>query len=377
MSRTPGRMAIPTQPTSYAWEVTNEALAERYGVPVERIARFDTNTSPAPPEAVDRIIAAGDFDLPVSEYPPGDYGRLVRAAAARYGVATDEVLVGAGADEILDLIARAFLPPGGTAIVPIPTYPMFAIITEQRPATAIRVPRLGAEHGFGIDAALVRTAARDADLVWLCSPNNPTGLAEPPGLIDDLLESMAADAARDDRPAPVVVIDEAYAEFAGRTNLDLRSAYDRLVIVRTMSKAYAIAGLRVGFALALPQIIAAIAPYRPPGSITVPSSAIAARLLEDPDVVPASVAHIEAERARLSAGLSAAGWVVLPSTTNFVLVEFGSREQSAEVAEALLWRGIVSRTFGSDHPLSHCLRFTVRNVEQDDRLIAAARDIGR
>ena len=87
-------------------------------------------------------------------------------------------------------------------------------------------------------------------------------------------------------------------------------------------------------------------------------------------MLPHQLAHNEAERARLSAGLSAAGWVVLPSTTNFVLVEFGSREHSAEVAEALLWRGIVSRTFGSDHPLSHCLRFTVRNVEQDDRLIA-------
>lgn len=376
MSRTPGHMAIPTQPSSYAWEATDESIAERYGLPIEQVARFDTNTSPAPPPMVARILAEGRFDVPLSEYPPGDYRRLVTAAAARYGVGTDELLVGAGADEILDLVAKAFLPPGGSAVVPVPTYPMFGVITEQRPASVVQVPRRSASEGFGIDPGAIRAAAAEADLVWLCSPNNPTGLPEPRGVIDDLLETIAADADRAGRAAPAVVLDEAYAEFAGTTNLDLRNLYPRLVLIRTMSKAYAIAGLRVGFAVARPEVIAQMAPYRPPGSVSVASVAVATALLEDPDVVVERVARNAAERARLAEALTAAGWSAHPSATNFLLVDFGSRERAAEVADALLRRGIVPRTFGSDHPLSHCLRFTVRNIEQDDRLIEAARTLG-
>lgn len=369
-------MAIPTQPSSYAWEATNEAIAERYGVPIERVARFDTNTAPAPPEIVHQILAAGRFVVPVSEYPPGDYGELVRAAAARYGVGTDEILVGAGADEILDLVTKAFLPPGGSAVVPTPTYPMFGVLTDQRPAHLVRVPRRGADEAFAVDANAVRDAARTADLVWLCSPNNPTGRAERTGVIDDLLETIAADAERDHRPAPTVVVDEAYAEFNALSNLELRTAYPRLVLVRTMSKAYGIAGLRVGFAVAQPDVIGLMAPYRPPGSVSVASVTVATRLLQEPGLVSANVARTIAERARLSEALAAEGWAVQPSETNFLLVSFASRERAGEVADGLLQRGLVPRTFGSDHPLSNCLRVTVRNVEQDDRLIEAAREIG-
>ena len=377
MSRTPGRMASPSEPASYTWEATDEAIAERYVLAVETVARFDTNTAPSAPPIVARILAEGRFDVPLSEYPPGDYARLVTAAAARYGVGPDELLVGAGADEILDLVVKAFLPPGGTAVVPVPTYAMFAVLSDQRPAHVVRVPRRSAAVGFGIDPAAVREAAASADLVWLCSPNNPTGLPEAPGVIDDLLETLAADSDRAGRPAPAVVIDEAYAEFAGASNLDLRTAYPRLVLVRTMSKAYAIAGLRVGFAVARPDVVAAIAPYRPPGSVSVASVAVATRLLEDADFVTESVARTTVERARLTEGLRVAGWSVQPSSTNFLLVAFQSPAQAASTAEGLLRRGLVPRTFGSDHSLAHCLRLTVRSVEQDDRLIEAARELAR
>ena len=376
MTRTPGRMAIPTQPSSYAWEATDEAIAERYGVPLGQIVRFDTNTAPAPPAVVAAILAEGRFEVPLSEYPPGDYGRLVAAAATRYGVGRDEILVGAGADEILDLVTKAFLPPGGSAVVPVPTYPMFGVLTDQRPAHIVRVARLPAEEGFALDPSAVREAARASDLVWLCSPNNPTGLAEPPGRIDDLLETISADAERGGRPAPAIVVDEAYAEFAGFSNLELRSAYPRLVLIRTMSKAYAIAGLRVGFAIARPEVIAQLAPYRPPGSVSVASVTVATRLLQDGDVAAANVARVAAERDRLAAGLTEAGWTVHPSAANFVLVSFASRERAAAVADGLLRRGLVPRTFGSEHPLSHALRLTVRDVDQDDRLLEAARPLG-
>jgi histidinol-phosphate aminotransferase len=383
VSPTPVTFASPTKPASWSWEATNAEIAARYGLPLESIVRFDTNTSPAPPGLVREILSAGDFEVPISEYPPSDYGRLVAAAADRYDVSTSELLVGAGADEILDLIAKAFLPPGGAAVVPVPTYGMYPILTDQRGATVVRVPRLAAGSGFSLDVPAMRAAAAQSgvpggpipSLVWLCSPNNPTGRPEPEGLSAELLDGLLVDAAGEGRQPPVVALDEAYIEFTGGSLLPLRARYPRLVILRTLSKAYGIAGLRVGFAVALPELIEALAVYRPPGSVSVVSVEVAAALLADDRIARDRVAATIAERERLSAALGAAGWSPLPSVTNFVLVEFASPAASAAAAEGLLARGLIPRTFPSGHPLAHCLRLTVRNREEDDRLVAAAREI--
>jgi histidinol-phosphate aminotransferase len=383
VSPTPVTFASPTKPASWSWEATNAEIAARYGLPVESIVRFDTNTSPAPPSVVASLLSAADWEVPLSEYPPSDYRRLVDAAAARYGVGRDELLVGAGADEVLDLAAKAFLPPGGAAIVPIPTYPMYGIVTEQRVARVVRVPRRGADAGYALDIDAVRIAAAEPDtdggmvpsLVWLCSPNNPTGRAEPEGVIASLLDGLAADAGSAGRQAPTVVLDEAYIEFVGPSLAPLREVYPRLVILRTLSKAYGIAGLRVGFAIARPELIEELAVYRPPGSVSIVSVDIGAALLADDRIARERVAATIAERERLATALAGAGWSPLPSVTNFLLVGFASPTAAGAAAEGLLSRGLIPRTFPAGHPLAHCLRLTVRNREQDDRLIAAAREL--
>jgi histidinol-phosphate aminotransferase len=375
MSPTPVTFTPPAAPVAYAWEATDEEVAARYGIPLDRVARFDLNTSPAPPDLAVRLLAGNRFDRPISEYPPSDYGRLAAAAAARYGVGADEILVGAGADEILDLISKAFLPPGGAAVIPTPSYAMYRVDTEQRGAAVRAVPRLGPAAGYAMDGPAVREAARGADVVWLCSPNNPTALPEPGGAIEALAGGLLDDAAAAGRVPPVLVVDEAYAEFVGRSLVGLRVIYPRLVVIRTASKAYALAGLRVGFAIARPELIACLAPYRPPGSVSVPSVAIVTEALLDDGVLEANLARVGRERARLTTELGAAGWRVGPSVTNFVLVDFGSAAESGRVAEALLRRGLVPRTFGPGHPLAHCLRITVRSEAENDRLIEAAREL--
>jgi histidinol-phosphate aminotransferase len=369
---TPVTFTSPTAPAGYAWEATTEEVAARYGVDPATVVRFDLNTSPTPPELAFELLAAGRFDAPLSEYPPSDYRRLVEAAAARYGVATDEILVGAGADEILDLVAKAFIPAGGRAVVPVPTYAMYRVLTEQRQASVIAVPRLGTAAGWALDIPATRAAAADAAVVWLCSPNNPTGLAEPPGTIEALLRGIATDAAAAGRPLPVVVLDEAYAEFVGRSLLDLRLEHPNLIVVRTASKAYALAGLRVGFAIARPEVIARLNPYRPPGSVSTVSVTIVTEALLDDTILATNLARVEAERARLTDALRAVGWRVGPSVTNFILVDFETPERAAAVGEALLRRGLVPRTFGAGHPLADHLRLTVRDPDENDRLIAAA-----
>jgi histidinol-phosphate aminotransferase len=372
VSPTPVTFASPGQPASYSWEATDEEVAARYGLPIESIVRFDLNTSPAPPQLVSGLLASGRFEAPLSEYPPSDYRRLVAAAALAYGVAPAEILVGAGADEILDLIGKAFIPAGGEALIPTPSYAMYRVITEQRGARVVAVPRRPASQGWAIDVDAVRAAARTAQVLWLCNPNNPTGLAEPPATVESLLAGIAEDALADGHEAPIVALDEAYAEFTGESLVDARLAHPNLILIRTASKAYALAGLRVGFAIAQPETIARLAPYRPPGSVSTVSVTLVTEALLEPTAMRANVARVDAERERLASALTDAGWSVGPSVTNFLLVRFDSPAGASSAANELLRRGLVPRTFPTGHPLADSLRLTVRERSENDRLVAAA-----
>ena len=361
--------ALPT----YVWEPTTDSLAARYGLPRESIVRFDVNTSPLPPDL--RDVLAGSFDPPLCEYPPSDYATLVAAAADAYGVATDEILPAAGADEALDLTARAYLREGSVAVGAVPTYAMYRIVTEQRGASFVSVPRLSRDEGFALDLPALAEATRTAQLVWLCEPNNPTGSAEPPLRIAGLLSMLAAGAAEDGHEAPVVAVDEAYAEFVGRSVLPLRARYPRLVVIRTLSKAHALAGARVGFAIARPETLAPILSFRAPASVSTVSAALATASLVRPELAAANVERISAQRARLNEDLARVGWLPYPSEVNFILIRFSSSVAAESAAEALLRRGLVPRSFGPDHPLADCLRLTVRSAAENDRLVEAARGI--
>ncbi len=361
--------ALPT----YAWEPTTDFLATKYKLPRESIVRFDVNTSPLPPDL--RDVLAGTFDPTLSEYPPSDYAALVAAAAEAYGVAQDELLPTAGADEALDLSARAFLREGSVAVVASPTYALYRIVSEQRGANVVAVPRLGPEAAFRLDIPALAAAARTADLVWLCEPNNPTGAYEPPERIRELLSALAANAAADGRVAPAVVVDEAYWEFVGQSALALRAEYPRLVVIRTLSKAHALAGARVGFAVAQPETLAPILAFRAPASVSTVSAALATASFRRPELAAANVARIVEQRSRLLRELAGLGWSPYPSESNFILIRFSSPAAAESAAEALLRVGLVPRSFGSDHAFADCLRLTVRSAQENDRLIEAARGI--
>ena len=211
--------------------------------------------------------------------------------------------------------------------------------------------------------------------MWLCSPNNPTALAEPDGTIADLLADFTDDGAAAGREAPIVVLDEAYAEFVGASLIGLRDVYPNLIVVRTASKAYALAGLRVGFGVARPELITRMNPFRPPGSVSTVSVTLVTEALRDPTILTANLERVARERARLGDALSTAGWLVGPSVTNFLLVDFGTVDRAAAVADALLASGLVPRTFGAGHPLADRLRLTVRDPAENDRLITVATDL--
>jgi histidinol-phosphate aminotransferase len=363
---------IPQASQVYTWEPSNSAIARRYGLRPEAILRFDTNTAPAPPEATAELLRE-PFDPPLNEYPDSSYEALTNAAAAYAGVDPSRIVVGAGADEILDLVGKAFLPAGSAAAVPIPTYAMYGVLTGQRAARVVPVLRRGPADGFSLDLEQLEAVLPSVRVVWLCDPNNPTGALEPEGTVEQVLELAASVAARvPDVEPPLVVVDEAYYEFSGRTALSLTERYPNLLVVRTLSKAFALAGIRVGYAIAARETITRLERVRPPGSIGTISAQLAAAVLARPEVARATVAAIATQRARLAEGLRAAGWQPYPSVTNFLLVRIGDHEAAEAAAERLLSKGVVPRTFGPANPLRGHLRLTVRSADENERLLEAA-----
>jgi histidinol-phosphate aminotransferase len=349
----------------YTWEPSNRAIAARYGVRPEDVVRFDTNTSPAAPDWLGDVVG-GPFSPTLNEYPDSEYEDLTAAIAAYVGVTAGEIVVGCGADEILDIVAKAALPAGGTAIVPVPTYGMYGVLTSQRAARPVVVPRLGPEGGFGLDVERLIAALPGTSMVWLCDPNNPTGQLEPAGTVTAVLEATD----RTPGPPPIVVVDEAYFEFSGRTVVGLRERWPNLVVARTISKAFALPGARIGWAVAARATIARLETVRPPGSVSTISAHLGAAALARPAWMRANVARLVAERERFAAGLAAAGWAAYPSVTNFLLVRVGDHEAAEAAAERLLHAGLVPRTFGPANPLRGHLRLTVRSAPENDRLLA-------
>ncbi len=350
----------------YTWEPSDAAIAARYGLSPEDILRFDLNTSPMPPAWLPEALA-GPFEPSLNEYPDSSYAELTAAAAAYAGVAPEEVIVGAGADEVLDLVAKAYLAPGKAALVPIPTYPMYGVLTTQRGARITAVPRLGSEAGFALDMARVIAALPECAVVWLCSPNNPTGVPDAASELETVVRAAAGLAHQ-----PLVVVDEAYFEFSGVSVVPLLERSPNLIVVRSLSKAFALAGVRVGFGLGPRSVIERLERVRPPGSISTLSAHIAAHALSEPTYALANAQALAQERSWLAAGLVERGWHPAPSIANFLLVRIGDHAAAEQAAEVLLQAGIVPRTFGPANPLRGYLRLTVRSRADNERLLGMA-----
>ncbi len=339
----------------YEWQPSTAEIARRAGIAIEDVVRFDHNTSPySPPWAAD---AAQEAAAGLHEYPAADYTPLREAAAARAGVDAAQVVPGAGADELIILCATAFLEPGGTALADSPTYTLYRIATLRRGAEYRTVERPAPD--FELPRAELGALAPEADVLWLCQPHNPSGRRDSDAAIAELIA-----AARNG----VVVIDAAYAEFAGDRWAAWVERHENLVVLHTLSKGYGLGGIRVGYSLSSPELAARLHGVRPPGSLSTVSASLAARALTDADLPGLTVDAVADERSRLAKRLADLGLRVLPSDTNFLLCEVGPHALAVE--QALMAEGLVVRSY-KDGPLTEYLRFTVRTPGEDDRLVAA------
>ena len=306
----------------------------------------------------------------LNRYPQPQPHELVSALAELYGVRPNQLLVGRGSDEAIDLLVRAFCRAGRDAVMVCPpTFGMYSVAARIQGAEVVTVPLL---PDFALDEpAVLQRCSPEVKLLFLCSPNNPTG-----NLLDEqaILRVAAQLAGR-----AIVVVDAAYIEFSGEFSASrCLSRYlqeiPHLAVLRTLSKAHALAGARCGALLADPEVVALLRKVIPPYAIAQPTVEAVLTQLE-PGPLAVSRQHIDlirSERARLSAALREIGAVrqVWPSEANFLLVEFAAAGAALEAARRAR---LLVRDVRSQPGLGKALRITVGSVAQNDRLLQALR----
>jgi histidinol-phosphate aminotransferase len=307
--------------------------------PVEIDLRDNTNLWGVPPAAAQAIADAAQA---VCRYPR-IYAAELRQALAEYaGVEAEMIMTGCGSDDVIDAGLRALADPGDRVALLVPTFATATTFARMNALVPVPIP-LGDDWDATVDA-LVGTRAR---IIYLCSPNNPTSTAVPRAAIERLVA----------RAAGVVIIDEAYSEYAGHGVADLTARSHRLLVVRTMSKAFGLAGLRVGYAIGDPGLIAEVEKARGPYKVNMIAERAALAALEnDGDWIRRHVGEAVANRDRLAVALDRLGLAPLQSSTNFLFVP---TDRAASLAEGLAALSVGVRLFTGLPVFGDAIRITV------------------
>lgn len=324
-------------------------VSARYGIPSEKIVILSRNENPyAPsPKVLDALKS-----LQLNRYP--DSRPFIEALSEYTGYRAKNIIAGAGMDEIVLTMTRLFLGPGDSALIPVPTYTLYSLAARLCGALPAYQQRLA-----NFEADLVSKIPEGAKMVFLCSPNNPTGNVISEKDLRAIVESTDA----------IVFLDEAYAEFARESLLRLVKDYNNLIVGRTMSKSFALAGLRLGYAVAPEWIAEQYRRIAPLFSISNVSLAAGIAVLDDLEYMRQSVLKIVSERERMRKLIEGA-W---PTEGNFLFIS--TKEKSSTIAERLLRRGIIVRDCTSYPGAGDCcMRVTVGTPEQNDLFLNAFRE---
>lgn len=363
-------MRHPGPVSAYAVEPSDADLAATLGIPREQVARHDLNTlGGGPLPGMEAGLRRYDASL-ATGYGDMAYRSLRAALGARLGIDGRRIVPGAGADELIRLVATSALGEGDAALVPTPTFGMFAVETALAGGRVVELPRreLGERQSpQTLRAAVEREAVR---LVWLCSPNNPTG---------DRYSLEEIREVAHDLPA-LVLVDEAYIELAeGWTGeppnsgsaIRLQDALANVLVLRSFSKAYGMAGARVGYLVVPESLAGRFDALRLPLSVSGPAEAMALGVLEDEDAAAERRGEMVRERGRLADAIDALGCRTLPSVTNFVCFR---PPDAPALARALAERGMIVREYG-DGAMAGWLRANALERTRTDSLIDALREL--
>ncbi len=337
---------------------TPEALAERLGLRPGQIVKLDGNENPyGPSPRVRRALA--EFDS-YHRYPDPWQAEARAALAAHIRVPVESLMLGMGSDELIDTVMRLYLEPGDEVIDFPPTFGMYPFSTRVCGGRVVEVPRT-ADFEVDVDEALRRVSDRTR-LIILASPNNPSGNLISREQVQRLLDTGL-----------LVMIDEAYAEFAGVSMIPMVAEHPNLVVLRTFSKWAGLAGLRVGYGVFPEGVIRHLWKIKQPYNLNLAAQVAVRESLADAEWLQGNVQKIVAERDRLQQELGKLGFLrVYPSRANFILCDVveGSAE---ELVAFLASRGIIIRYFRKPR-LLNSVRFSVGLPEHTDLVIAALRD---
>ena len=323
--------------------------------PGERIIKLNTNENPYPPSprVLEAIRAIDPHALRRYPQPMADDFRAV--AARIHGVHQESVLAGNGSDDILQIALRTYCAAGDVLASPDPTYSLYPVLSELADVTFTTVP-WGPNWSLPIDALL----ATNARAIFFANPNAPSGTWVEPGAVSTLASRTDA----------LVLVDEAYVDFADANCLGLLARHDNVLISRTLSKGYGLAGLRFGYAIGHPSIIAQMAKVKDSYNCDAVAIAGASAALEDQAYARECWTLVRQQRDRLTLDLTRRGFFVLPSQGNFVLATVPGQGDAAWIYDALKTRGLLVRFF--DKPgLRDKLRITVGTADENDALLAA------
>ena len=322
--------------------------------PGERVVKLNTNENPFPPSP--RVVEAIRHIDPerLRRYPSPSAEDFRQTAARVHGVSPDMIVAGNGSDEILAMAVRTYLGPGDIFAYPDPTYSLYPVLAEIGEVKVVTVP-WAADWDLPIDA-LLATGAR---AIFFANPNAPTGTLVRTSRVRELAARFYG----------LLLVDEAYVDFAEENSLSLVREFANLVVCRTLSKGYGLAGLRFGYAIAAPAVVSEMNKVKDSYNCDAVAISAAAAALEDQDYARRTWEHVRAERARLSDALGRRGWQVIPSQANFVLATCPGGDGAA-IYRALKGKGILVRHF--DKPgLQDKLRITIGTAEENDQLLAA------
>ena len=353
-----------------AYDPGHDLVALRRRFVEAQLVELGSNENPygASPKAKQAVV---DALAGIHIYPDPLGGDLKRALARHHGIATANLLLGNGSHELLMQFAQVFAGPGDEVVASKFGFAVYALAAQAAGAELRLAPAHAREHAMprGHDLAALRQAIGPrTKLVYLANPNNPTGTWFGAQAFAEFLARVPE--------RVIVVVDEAYAEFTDAPDyasaLPLVTRHPNLVVTRTFSKAYALAGLRVGFAVADEGLIAVMERVRESFNVNALGLVAAEAALADVDHLQASIAGNSAQREALADALRARGMKVAPSQTNFLLVEFG--DHSSRIEARLVGRGVVLRPMGG-YGLGECLRITVGTEAENQRLLAALDEV--
>jgi histidinol-phosphate aminotransferase len=326
--------------------------------------RLNANESPFPPPAgfVDAWLDALR-EVPLNRYPDRDAHDLRDALGKQLGQPAERIFCANGSNEVLQTLLLTYGGAGRRAAVFEPTYALHSHIARITGTTLVTGPRRD-DFTIDLDHARALIAEHQPEIVFACSPNNPTGTVEPLATIEALLELSPG----------LVVVDEAYGEFAPRSVLDLVRDDGRLVVVRTYSKVWSMASLRLGFGVAPPRVVDELEKVVLPYHLAVATQLAGTIALDYRDEMRDRVDRLVRERERLTGGLAAIDAVaVVPSGANFVLFRVRPRVSARAVWQGMVDRGVLVRDCSSWPGLEDCLRVTVGTPEENDAFLAALR----